>query len=413
MMNSPPQRNFFWMLAGNAIFAVSQWMVIAVLARLGSPAAVGMFSFSLAVTTSVFVLTNLNLRAFQATDAARRFEFPQYLGLRVTLTTLAWCGLAAFAGMTIKDQTALLVFLGVSSAKAFESISDVSYGRFQGDLQMHRISRSLILRGLLGALALTVALALGAEVWQAFSAMAFAWLAILLLHDLRHSMRSSHGRRLALDRRSLLLARAALPLGLVMTMITVSHNIPVYFLQIYLGSEQVGFYSGVFYFSIVGRMVVDAISQSISPLFAVHVLRGERAAFGGLLMRSLAIGLSLGLVGIAVAWVAGAELLALAYGEAFRGYAELLVIMMAATAITFVTSILGVSITAARRLRGLAISNAIAMLVTLVASAALIPRIGLIGAPIAVALASAGKLLWNVVLVHEIMNNFGEFGVKG
>ena len=412
-MKSRQQQNFAWMLVGNAIFAASQWSMIAVLARLGSPAAVGMFSFSLAVATPVFVLASLNLRAYQATDAARRFEFPHYLGLRVALTALAWCGLASFAAMTIKDETALLVFLGVSSAKAFEAISDVSYGRFQGDLQMQRISRSLILRGLLGALALTVALALGTEVWLAFSAMALAWLAILLLHDLRHSLKSSDGRRLVLDRRSLSLVRAALPLGLVMTMITVSHNIPVYFLQIHLGSEQVGFYSGVFYFSVVGRMVVDAISQSISPLLAVHALRGERAAFGGLLIRSLAVGLSLGLAGIAVAWFAGAELLALAYGEAFRGHSELLVAMMAATAVTFVTSILGVSITAARRLRGLALSNAIAMLVTLAASAALIPRIGLVGAPIAVALASAGKLLWNIVLVHEIMCHFGDASGEG
>lgn len=405
-MKSRQQQNFAWMLVGNAIFAASQWSMIAVLARLGSPAAVGMFSFSLAVATPVFVLASLNLRAYQATDAARRFEFSQYLGLRVALATVTWLSLALLGGVWIESKTAWLVLVAIASAKAFEAISDVSYGKFQGDQKMELISRSLMLRGVLGALALGVSLAVGAEIWLAVSAMTTVWLVVLLVHDLRHALRSCGRRLLVLDRTSLALARAAFPLGLVMTMITISHNVPIYFVQRALGSEQVGFYSGVFYFSIVGRMVVDAISQSISPILALHVLHGDRSAFSALLAKHLGIGSLLGIGGVALAWVAGSELLAAAYGEAFRGYADLLVAMMAATAVTFATSILGVAITAARRLRGLALSNAIAMLVTIGASAALIPWIGLIGAPVAVALASAGKLLWNVFLIREIMRSF-------
>src|SRR5262245_13252375 len=61
--------NFLWTLAGNVVYAGCQWGMLIVLAKLGTPAMVGEFSLGLAICAPIFMLSNLNLRGVQATDA--------------------------------------------------------------------------------------------------------------------------------------------------------------------------------------------------------------------------------------------------------------------------------------------------------------------------------------------------------
>ncbi len=67
--------NFAWAVCGNAVYAICQWGMIVALAKLGSALMVGQFSLGLAIVTPVFMLSNLDLRAVQATDARRQFRF--------------------------------------------------------------------------------------------------------------------------------------------------------------------------------------------------------------------------------------------------------------------------------------------------------------------------------------------------
>ena len=81
--------NFSWTFVGNVIYAACQWAMLVVLAKLGSPEIVGQFALGLAITAPVIMLTNLQLRAVQATDAKRAYSFGDYLGLRLAVTPLA------------------------------------------------------------------------------------------------------------------------------------------------------------------------------------------------------------------------------------------------------------------------------------------------------------------------------------
>src|SRR5262249_49592967 len=63
-----------WTLVGNVGYWVSQYGILMTMARLGSPAEVGVFALGLAVGAPIVILTNLNLRAALVTDA--RDEHP-------------------------------------------------------------------------------------------------------------------------------------------------------------------------------------------------------------------------------------------------------------------------------------------------------------------------------------------------
>jgi nitrate reductase gamma subunit len=87
----------FWTLSGYAVYMACQWAMLILVVRLGSPEKVGEFSLGLAISAPVILFTNLGLRRLQVTDAARRFTFADYFGLRLLMNALALCGIAAIA----------------------------------------------------------------------------------------------------------------------------------------------------------------------------------------------------------------------------------------------------------------------------------------------------------------------------
>ena len=88
--------NFAWTFAGNMLYAGCQWGMISVLAKLGSPSITGQFTLGLAVSAPVFMFTNLQLRAVQATDVNADCGFADYFSLRLLATLL---GLAAIISL--------------------------------------------------------------------------------------------------------------------------------------------------------------------------------------------------------------------------------------------------------------------------------------------------------------------------
>ena len=51
--------------------------------KFGDVEMVGKYSLALAITAPLFMLTNFQLRAVQATDAQSEYHFGKYLGLRI------------------------------------------------------------------------------------------------------------------------------------------------------------------------------------------------------------------------------------------------------------------------------------------------------------------------------------------
>src|SRR5579871_2426223 len=73
--------NFSWMLAGNGIYAACQWGVLALFARLATPAVVGQYVLATAVTAPILAFFMLQIRMVQATDVRREYHFGHYLAV--------------------------------------------------------------------------------------------------------------------------------------------------------------------------------------------------------------------------------------------------------------------------------------------------------------------------------------------
>jgi len=383
--------NFSWTLVGNVVYAACQWGMLTVLAKLGSPEAVGQFSLGLAVGAPVMMLANLQLRQIQATDARREYAFGDYLALRLLTTALAYGVIVALALSAGYRAEVVAVILALGLQKAFQSLSDVYHGLLQQRERMDRIARSLLLKGPLALAALAVAYALSRSVAVAALALAGVYAAVWLGYD-RHSARlvaaeeplRPRWSRARLQR----LAWLALPLGLVMMLISLNGNIPRYIIERTLGEAELGIYSAMAYLQVAGGTVVSALGQSASPRLAQHYAAGQYGAFRRLLLRLVGLGAGLGAAAVLGALLLGRPLLTLLYTAEFAAQSHLLVWIMAAAGVSYVSATLLYPVSATRRFPTLLIPYLVQTCLTALAALLLVPNQGLGGAALATGLSA-------------------------
>ncbi len=414
-------RNFSWTLAGNVVYTGCQWAMLTALAKLGSPGMVGQFVLGLAVTAPVIMFSNLQLRAVQATDATHEYGFGDYLGLRLVCTLLAVAAIIAVTFLSGHKGETAAVILAVGAAKAFESISDIYYGLLQQRERMDYIARSMMMKGPLSLIALAMGSYVTGRIFWGACAMALVWGMVLILYDIPVAwivLSGENGRTVEREGpRSILAAMkprwnssvlgiltwCSLPLGLVMMLISLNANIPRYFIVHYLGTEQLGIFAAMAYYMLAGNTIVGALGQSASPRLARHYAEGRIRAFRSLLMKLVGIGALLGAVGILVAIVAGREVLIMFYTPEFAKRVDVFLWIMGAAAVSYIASVLGYGMTAARYFRVQTPLMASVALCSALACFWLVPGSGIFGAARAI-LASALVLLLGscFIVMHAI-----------
>lgn len=403
------RRNFSWTFAGNVVYAASQWGVLVVIARLGTPEMVGQFALALAITAPVIMFANLQLRAVQATDARRAYAFADYLGLRLLTTAAALALIAAVALLSGYRAETALVILFVGFAKSCEALSDIVFGLLQQRERMDRIAKSLMIEGPATLAAMAAVLALTGSIAAAAAAMALVWLLQLLLYDARSAARILRAwprprwhwptlRRLAW---------LALPLGVTMLLISLNTNIPRYIMERSRGPAELGIFAALSYLIVAGSTVVAALGQAASPRLAAYYADANTRAFRALLLKLAGIGALLGAAGVTVALLLGEPLLALIYGPAYAAHADVFALVMLAAGIGYVGSFLGYGMTAARFFAAQAPLFAVVVSATTLAALALIPSLGLRGAALALIVSFSVQLTASLALNLYALRRLG------
>jgi len=404
--------NFSWTFVGNVVYAGCQWAMLVVLAKLGTPEMVGQFALGLAISGPVIMLANLQLRAIQATDARQQFQFADYLGLRLTTSIIAALVIAAIGVIGGYRYETALVIVVIGLAKAIESISDVFYGFLQQQERMDRIAKARMIKGPLSLVLLGLFVALTGSVFAGGLGLLMAWAIILLTYDIpsaalihRELARTSADYepgalkpRWARDT----LARLtwlALPLGVVMMLISLNSNIPRYFLERYEGERGLGIFAAMSYLMVAGTTVVSALGQSASPRLAKYYAAGNASAFRNLLLKLVGIGAFLGVAAVLVVAIAGKPILTLLYQPEYAEQADVFVWITLAAGIGYVSSFLGYGMTAARYFKVQAPLFAVVTGVTALASFWLVPRYGLQGAAFALLCSAVVQLFGALAIV--------------
>jgi O-antigen/teichoic acid export membrane protein len=380
------RRNFSWTFIGNAIYAACQWGMIVLIAKLGSPEMVGQFTLGFAITAPVIMFTNLNLKAVQATDAKREFVFNDYFGLRIISTLLALLVIGGIAVVSGYRWETCVVILIVGLAKGVESISDIFYGLIQQHERMDRIAISLIIKGLLSLLLLTIGIYVSGNILWGVAGFMIAWAIVLVSYDIPNGVLILKDKSEIKPRwcmKTLVkLVSLCLPLGFVMMLISLNANVPRYFIDKYLGERELGIFAATAYLMVMGTMVVSALGESASPRLAKYYFLGDAIAFRNLLLKLVGIAFLLGMTGVLGSFFAGRQILTLLYRPEYAKQTNLFVCLMIAAGIGYMSSFLGYGMTAARYFRVQIPLFIIVTSVLAIGCFELIPVKGLLGAAI-------------------------------
>ncbi len=416
------RQNFSWTFVGNIIYAASQWGMLVVLAKLGSPEMVGQFTLGLAVTAPIVLFANLQLRQIQTTDVDRRYQFGDYLGLRLVCTGLALLaiGIVAFTAGYRWETALTILVLGV--AKSLESISDVFHGLFQYQERMDRIAISLMIKGPLSLLMLGIGIWLTGNVLGGTIGLAVIWAIVLICYDIPNGvaiLRASVQTQVTPDRNRVLQPRfnatdlrslvgLSLPLGLVMMLISLNANIPRYFIQHYLGERELGIFSALSYLMVAGNIVIGALGQSACPRLAKYYAAGNTKDFKNLVLKTLLIGALLGGLSILMAAIAGREILTLLYRPEYAAQGYLFILLMVSAGIGYIASFLGYAMTAAQYFRVQMPLSIVTTGVSAICCFWLVPIQGLIGAAIALIVSAVVQIGFSLVIIFHVFHKINK-----
>ncbi len=350
-------------LVGHVTYAAAQWLALVMLAKWTTPLAVGQYALALAVCGPVILFTNLQLSNLQSTDARSGFTFQDYFGLRLVTAVVAFAAIVAVAALTGADRVSVQVMALLAVGKCGEAVSDVVHGALMRRGRFADLARALSTNAVLSLGAFTIALYATRDVlwatagWSVGSLLTMAALncrTAVTLHT-SHRWPSRAGaaflaggvrHREAIQR----LAVAALPMGVISTLLSLQANVPQYVIQHYLGAAAVGTFAVMAYPFLLGNIAVTAMGQAASPQFADALRRGDGAAFRRVLMLTTAGGAALGAVVVAVTWAAGAQLVAVLYAPEYAQHNVLLIVLAAAAAVRYAYLPVGVAATAMRRI---------------------------------------------------------------
>jgi len=392
---------FAWTLAGNGVYAAGQWAILSLFAKLGSREMLGEYALAIAITAPVAMLSHLNLRAVLATEVAEKHPFGDYLAVRLAASALGLVAIGVLSG-TGRSASMVVAILAAGIAQSAENVSDIYYGAMQRRERMDSIARSMMARAVVSAAALGAVLAATRSIVPAMLALAGARLAVLLFYD---RPVGSRGERLARSGAGAqrAIVRAALPLGMVLMLVSLSTNLPRYAIERRMGTAALGAFAAAASFMTAGSTVINALGQSATPRLARAFAERSRARFLGLTLRLVALALALGAAGVAAAAVAGAPMLRILYRAEYARHAPLLTQTMAAAVLTYAAAMLGYAITSAR-----AFDAQLPLFCVVAASCGcaawlLIPRWGLAGAPMALAVAAGVQICGEAAILARAL----------
>jgi O-antigen/teichoic acid export membrane protein len=389
--------NFSWTLAGNVIFAASQFGMLIILARLGGPDILGQFALALAITAPIFIFLNLKLRTVQATDAGGEYEFPEYFALRaITAMCIPLVVMAIVLIGPFSSEMALLLIV-MSVARAVDALGDIVQGLFQRRERMSLVARSLILRGAGSLFAFGISFYATGSIIVAVAGMAVTSALVFLFFDLRYAglivqrstaeeakqrqtgfnfLRSNRPYDFTRLRALFLLA---LPLGITVALGSLWTTAPRYLIEHQLGTAELGIFAAITSFLAIGTNVINALSQSATPRLANLYTARNLQAFDLLLFRLCGLGLGLGVLGVVVSVALGRHVLYAFYGAEYSQYASLLTWLMVVMSLQYIYVFLGTSVNAMRMFTVQLPIHAVSLMILVILCFFLVNSHGLIG----------------------------------
>ena len=390
-----------YVVISTAALALLQWLIMAVVARIDGPAALGYYTLAQAFATPAGYLAWLAMRQQLLVSREDGATPADFMLLRLVVPLVLFAGLLAFIDLHYASASLLAISFGVFAIKYAEGLFDLIYGRLQQSGQTHLVAMTSLSR-----CAVSVVVFAATYVWTrnlplALLAIAAIWLLLFVVQrrrlwphvDLRELGSLSSERLVNLMRISGHLA----PLAVSLAVMSFTVNAPRFLLEHLFGPEELGYFAASYHFLALGSVVVGSLGHSLLPGISRAIRDGRQGSFWKQLLLPALLMQVLAVLGIGMAWLFGSEILGLVYGPRFAGYGILLVWAAAVAGPFYGTALLTNGLHAAQMKRSLLCVQLVGLAVLVTATILLAPHIGLRAGFVGILLGALAQALASVV----------------
>ena len=317
-------RDFPFILAGNILSSLAQWLLLLYLSRASGVDAMGVYIWVLSLLTPITTFATLGLRNLIAANAHPEISFSHYFHIRLGATLIA-LAIALGCALYSEHRQQRDFFLLIGLLKAIEMQSDLCYGYLHLQAKAWYQGISLMLRFGLGIPAFALGSLLTASYYGGFGALILVWLGTLLLLDRRAIAQGvltdpPHNHAVSVGQLIKLLHRSALPLALASTLGAVIFNLPRYVIGAVHGDYILGIFAALTSFIMLQNLLCIALGQTLLPRLSALHLANNLPGFLRLLLIAMVITVVISLMLVAAISVFGTEILTLTFGPELAEY---------------------------------------------------------------------------------------------
>jgi O-antigen/teichoic acid export membrane protein len=377
-----------WSLVGTVINAFAHWAILSILAKYGSVTRVGEYTFALSVITPLMLFSSLQLRSIIASDVKHEYHFGSYLSVRMVSMAAAVLVIVFISLSQQYPPYIWLIMCMLLILKCGESISDNIYGQLQRNGRMDWVGKLLSLRSIAMIIVFLLSMILTRNVPISLGSMVLVVVGFIAMMELRIGRAfCDTGMVPSWNKESFFrITKLGFPLGAVIFLNSLSMNIPRYVMEHFRGLEDLGYFGAIFSIGTAGSLVVSSIGQAAIPSLAIFATDKAWRSYFRLTGKLICAALLLGIAGIAVAVLWGDWLLSFLFTSEYSKFQAEFVLYMGACAISYVSSVLGISMTSARFIVSQVPLNVIMALFITIAGILLIPHYGIWGGFMAITL---------------------------
>ncbi len=376
------------MLIGSLAKAGYQWVVLLILVRTMGPSSVGKYGLAMGFVLPIKMFSSLQLNRLQATDSNHSFAFSDYMGLRLCTTVLAFGAILAGSLYFLSDIETRWIALALTFQLAALGILEVYFGLYSQSHRVDLIGKAntlvsvsmLVLTSvlLLAGMNMALALFLGSSTIVAVAILFVLPMGRVLLDRIPGEGGNSRPRfKTDVQRR---LIRIALPIGIVVLLVSLTSNVPRYFLAAFSDSFHLGIFVALMSLLSAGTLFTDSLGQTASPKISWLHAQGRKSETCDFLISTTRNGVLFSIAIMICTWFAGPFVVEKIYGPAYSSNRFVLLCVAAIFSFQLISRFIDIFLTSARIVDLNAISAGVSLLAVCLLSWWLVPIYGISGA---------------------------------
>ena len=291
-MSSSLTKNAVLTLFANLSFALTNWLLLVIIAKEYDAVFLGQFVLALSVISPIFLLFSLKLRTLLVVDLDGEYTSEQYLGTRLFTNTMGLL-LALIIGVLFYQNIPLVLFLLIALYKWFDGWSELFYAYYHRSGHFKTATISQCLRSLLSIMVIIILAQTSLSAlwmilgWVLISGL-FSIIDAVFFTKMRFQLDSTATRWLTLLKpfywyqSPLLIVKKYYTLGLALVIGAMFVYIPNFVIEKYSGIAAAGQFAAVSYFLIAGGILIHSVSQASSPHLASLAKAGDWQSFTSL-----------------------------------------------------------------------------------------------------------------------------------